>query len=284
MTAWSHDNLGRTLTEARNIGTFLDQTRYTYYFNGMVNILSHIRSRARLPMLILTLQCPRCWPSECGREWNYNLCSSPVDLGDRRAQKAICTAPTSNLADTYNSNLYLLTLTATQVSPSNTVLSKTYDFHIGTGDNGNLMKGDRWLGRPWIKPSLLGSGDYHYGGMNRVSTAQTLRTDCIAGEWWHTRFGRVVHHRSVKKSCLRFYSHCGRFRRHTKFSVNVMNQLGAAVYDSRLRNPEYRHQPQLRCGGSDAIQREACCLRRRRATSAEGSGSSTGEGPERTPC
>ncbi len=226
-TAWSYDNLGRTLTEARNIGTFLDQISYTYYFNGMVNTVTYPKSGGP-SALTLTYNV-----SAAGRvnavvngTTTYAQVQSTWATG---APKSYLYGTNVQFSDTYNSRLQPLTLTATQVSPSNTLLSKTYDFHIGTGDNGNLWAVTDGLdGLGLNRPH--GSVNYNYDTMNRVSTAQTLGTDCTSVNGGTRDSGESFTIDPWGNLTAKTVTKCSADT--LSSSVNVMNQLAAAVYDS----------------------------------------------------
>jgi RHS repeat-associated protein len=89
----------------------------------------------------------------------------------------------TRITNSYNSRLQPATLSAeTVASPgeincdsgaSGTFLSKTYDFHLGNGDNGNV-----YAIVDNLDPDK--SIDYSYDQLNRIQTAQSRGTDCNA--------------------------------------------------------------------------------------------------------
>jgi RHS repeat-associated protein len=79
-----------------------------------------------------------------------------------------------NNSFTYNSRLQPLTIAANIINGA-TILSRTYDFHLGTDNNGNVYKITNNLDggtRP------IGTVDYTYDQLNRIATAATTGTDC----------------------------------------------------------------------------------------------------------
>ena len=175
-TVWSYDTMGRTLTERRTIGSATDQIDYAYYLNGAVNTVTyplaggtsrytvtyHENAGGRIDSAtgsdgVVYAQVTSTWASGAPYQWQ---------LG-----------PGVSLVDTYNSRLQPLQTTATQISPSNTLFSRTYNFNLGSGDNGNLFGvydglDQLGLNRPH------GSVNYTYDTLNRLNSAATLGTDC----------------------------------------------------------------------------------------------------------
>jgi RHS repeat-associated protein len=75
--------------------------------------------------------------------------------------------------NSYNSRLQPSTLSA--AAPAGTVFSVTYDFHAGSGDNGNVWKITNNLDS--TRP-VIGTVSYGYDALNRISSASTSGTDC----------------------------------------------------------------------------------------------------------
>ena len=175
-TAWSYDKMNRPLTEERTIGTATDQIGYTYYLNGAVNTVTYSKAGATSPYVVtynensagridkatgsdgvVYAQVNSTWASGAADTWQ---------LGSNIA-----------LADTYNSRLQPLQSTATQTSPSNTLFSRTYNFHLGSHDNGNLYAVQDGLDTLGLdRPN--GSVTYTYDTVNRLNSAATTGTNC----------------------------------------------------------------------------------------------------------
>ena len=73
----------------------------------------------------------------------------------------------------YNKRLQPVILSAS--TPSATVFSLSYDFHLGSGDNGNvwqIVNNRDNASRP------VGTVSFTYDALNRIASAQTSGTDC----------------------------------------------------------------------------------------------------------
>ncbi len=226
-TAWSYDGMGRILTEARKIATASDQISYTYYYNSAVNTVTYPKAGASAALtLTYGINASGRVTSVANGTTVYEQIQSTWASG---APRTYLYGANIQLSDTYNAQLQPLTLTATQISPSNTLFSKTYDFHAGSSDNGDLWAvtdglDSLGLNRPH------GSVNYTYDAMNRASSAQTLGTDCTSvnggtRDWgesfsidpWGNLTGKTV----TKCSADSLSS-----------SASTTNQLTAALYDS----------------------------------------------------
>jgi RHS repeat-associated protein len=75
--------------------------------------------------------------------------------------------------DSYNKRFQPAILSAS--APGQTVFSLSYDFHLGTGDNGNVYGITN--GRDSFR-ALVGSATYTFDSMNRLQSAATTGTDC----------------------------------------------------------------------------------------------------------
>ena len=141
-TAWSHDVMGRIITKKVKIDTFSQSTTYAYNLDGSVST--------------------ETYPTSHVLSYGYNGTARPISLTDTTAstnyvstcQTTPCYAPPGSLLNvrfgvtgtfagitvqnSYNKRLQPITLSAT--SPSATVFSLSYDFHLGAGNNGNVYQ------------------------------------------------------------------------------------------------------------------------------------------------
>lgn len=174
-TDWSYDKMNRTLTEERTIGTATDQIGYTYYLNGAVNTVTYPKAGAASPYVVIynenaAARIDKATGSDgvVYAQVNSTWASGAPDTWQLGANIA--------LADTYNSRLQPLKSTATQTSPSNTLFSRTYNFHLGSGDNGNLYAVQDGLDTLGLdRPN--GSVTYTYDAQNRLNSAATTGTN-----------------------------------------------------------------------------------------------------------
>jgi RHS repeat-associated protein len=177
-TVWSYDALGRTLTESRKIGAATDQIGYTYYLNGAVNTITYPRAGATTP-LVVTYNVDasgRTYSAVGSNGVTYAQVTSTYASG---AANVSLLGSNIQITDTYNSRLQPLATTAEQISTTNTLFNKTYNFHLGAGDNGNLFGVVDGLDALDLnRPN--GSVNYGYDTLNRIASAATLGTGCTA--------------------------------------------------------------------------------------------------------
>jgi hypothetical protein len=138
-------------------------------------------------------------------------------------------------SDSYNARLQPLTLTAEQVSSSNTLFYKTYNFNTGSSgsqghDNGTLAGVTDALDTLGLnRPN--GSVNYTYDTLNRLSSAATTGTACtmMSGgtlNWGSSYTVDAWGNLTAKTSTL-----C-QGEAMTPSTANASNQLSAASYDS----------------------------------------------------
>jgi RHS repeat-associated protein len=174
-TAWNYDTMGRTATEARRIGSATNQIGYTYYLDGNEKTISYpLAGDSAFTLTYNVNAAGRAYSVVDSNQVKYADVSSTWAFG---AAKNYQLGTNIQLNDSYNARLQPLTMTATQINPSNTLFSKTYDFHAGSGDNGNLWGVTDGLDALGLNRPH-GSVNYTYDEMNRVTAAQTLGTDC----------------------------------------------------------------------------------------------------------
>ncbi len=227
-TVWSYDALGRTLAEMRTIGNVTDQIGYTYYLNGAINTITYPLAGATTPF-VMTYNV-----NAAGRTYSA-VGSNGVTYAQVNSTWASGAANVSTLGsniqitDTYNSRLQPLATTAEQISTTNTLFNNTYNFHLGSGDNGNLYGVQDGLDQLGLnRPN--GSVNYGYDTLNRITSASTLGTACtmMAGgtlNWASTytvdAWGNLIAQTPTLCSGEQLSS-----------TASSRNQLAAANYDS----------------------------------------------------
>ena len=135
-TSWAHDNMGRVLKERRTIGTVQGD-----YENDTFNLDGSVANVTSLGY---------------GVSYTYNGAARPLTAthattkfvsGATYAPPGELTGGTLGVAtgfagitvsDAYNKRLQPIFLSA--ASPSGTVFSDSFDFHLGAGDNGNVYQ------------------------------------------------------------------------------------------------------------------------------------------------
>ncbi|WP_220464965.1 RHS repeat-associated core domain-containing protein [Granulicella sp. 5B5] len=175
-TSWSYDPMGRPATESRTIAGVTDQIGYTYYLNGAVDTVTYPLAGGTTPFVVT-------YHENSGGQIDtatgsdgvtYAQVSSTFASGMPNVWQL---GSNIQLTDTYNARLQPLSTTAEQLSTTNTLFSRTYNFHAGTGDNGNLYGVQDGLdGLSLNRPN--GSVNYGYDTLNRLMSAGTTGTDC----------------------------------------------------------------------------------------------------------
>lgn len=173
-TSYSYDKVGRTTIEQRTIAGTPNITKsvaYSYNLDGSLKTLTY-------PSNAVVTYTP--WnngtvatgePSaitDTGNGINY------ISNGNYQADGQFTAYVSGGLvanAFSYNKRLQPVNISATFGSPVQTVLSISYDFHLGNGDNGNVFSttNNKDTGRSQI---------FSYDLLNRLISAQNTGTDC----------------------------------------------------------------------------------------------------------
>ena len=227
-TAWSYDSMGRTLTEARKIATVTDQIAYSYYLNGAVKTVSYPLSGATNPFVITynVNAAGRTYSAVGSDGVTYAQVTSTWAQG---APHVSGLGANIQLTNTYNSRLQPLLMTAQQMSPSKTLFSRMYDFHLGAGDNGNLFGVTDGLDQLGLnRPN--GSVQYGYDALNRITSAATTGTACTAMPGGSLNWGNSFTIDAWGNLTGKTVTKCS--AESLSSSSNNRNQLAAATYDS----------------------------------------------------
>ncbi|WP_058189827.1 RHS repeat-associated core domain-containing protein [Terracidiphilus gabretensis] len=231
-TAWSYDPVGRTLAEARRIGTVTDQVSYGYTLNGVVDSLTYPASGSTTAFtLTYNVNAADRVYSVVNGTTAYADVQSTWATG---APKVYDYGSNIQFSDSYNARLQPLTLTAQQISPANTLFNKTFNFNAGSSsvpgqDNGLLIGVTDGLdGLGLSRPN--GSVNYTYDTLNRVISAKTLGTACTAVNGGTLNWGESITIDPWGNLIAKSPTLCTAESLNT--SATALNQLAAATYDS----------------------------------------------------
>ncbi len=167
--AWSYDSMGRALTEKRLLNTSVTKTiGYTYNLDGSLATLVY-------PSLRTITYAPggagrALAAKDTANSINYVTSAAYAPFGGMTGITDGLVTGTFNgiiTTNTYNKRLQPITLSAaTTGSGGQTVLSLSYDFHSGVGDNGNVFQivNNRDNNR---------TQNFAYDALNRLSQANT---------------------------------------------------------------------------------------------------------------
>ena len=167
-TSWQHDMMGRIWSESRKIGTITNSIGYTYNLDGSTAALTYPSGRritytpggAGRPLSAIDSTGPKNYVTGA----HY---AAPGELANYTYGAGITNT------NAYNNRLQPTSLSAT--GPSGAILSLTYDFHLGNGNNGNVYQITN--GRD---PNR--SATYSYDSLNRITQAYS------AGQNWGETF------------------------------------------------------------------------------------------------
>ncbi|HWZ41886.1 MAG TPA: RHS repeat-associated core domain-containing protein [Candidatus Saccharimonadales bacterium] len=167
--SYSYDIMGRMATETRTIAGKTKTVSYDYNLDGSLKAL-HYPSGA-----VVTYT-----PDSAGRIVSAVDTANAINYvtqalyGPHSALSAFVSGNSSSFAGitnsfSYNSRLQPVIMSA--ASPSQTVLSLGYDFHLGNGNNGNVY------GIANYKDTTRNQA-FTYDALNRLATARNAGTDC----------------------------------------------------------------------------------------------------------
>ena len=134
-TSWKHDEMGRVLQEKRKIGTAPVQSlTYTYNLDGSLKTLKY-------PSTAIVKYTPSgagrmLAAQDVGNSINYVQNAQYAPFGGISSMTQGASPITTTNA--YNNRLQPVTLSA--AAPAATILSLSYNFHLGAGDNGNVFQ------------------------------------------------------------------------------------------------------------------------------------------------
>jgi RHS repeat-associated protein len=163
-TAWSFDPMGRPAAERRTLNTNITKAfNFYYYLDGEMK-----------QTVWPTGHQVTYAPNNAGRTVSalgstFNFVSAATYVPQGALASAVIGSATGfngiTVADTYNKRLQPSTITASL--PNNALVqSLTYDFHVGTADNGNVFKITN--GKDASRTQ-----NFTYDSLNRIKTAAT---------------------------------------------------------------------------------------------------------------
>ena len=184
-TSWSHDKMGRALSEKRDTDGVTQTTSNTYNLDGSLSTLTYPSTGEVITYAPGGAGRPTA-AQDLTNSINYVESATYAPSGGLTSMVNGKTASLAGITTTnaYNDRLQPILLSA--VSPSGTVFSLCYDFHLGVpvttpspcsfsastlGDNGNVYQvlnnrtGDS--GR---------TGQYTYDALNRIASGQSTGT------------------------------------------------------------------------------------------------------------
>jgi RHS repeat-associated protein len=176
-TSWAHDQMGRTISEIRKIGTVTNTTRYSYNLDGSLASLTYPTGR----VVSYT-------PNTAGRPISATDSTGPINYVSAAQYAAfggltsVTNGASIKTTDVFNSRLqpcwlYATTGTAlptstlcTGTATTGTIQDVKYNFGLGTNDNGNVLQ---------IVNNRDGNRtqNFLYDSMNRIAQAYTNGTN-----------------------------------------------------------------------------------------------------------
>ena len=181
-TAWSHDAMGRTVTKKEKIDTFNQATTYAYNLDGSVStetyptarVLSYGYNGAARPLSLTDTTGSINYVSACSTA----PCYTPHGALQQARFGVTGTFAGITVQNNYNKRLQPILISATTPSPG-TVLSLTYDFHLASGDNGNVFQIAN--GRDSNRTQ-----NFFYDNLNRITQAYTNGNSPLSTSWGET--------------------------------------------------------------------------------------------------
>jgi len=173
-TSWSYDSMGRVLTHSRTIVGSAAVTKafnYTYKLDGSMATLKYPSGRTitytpSAAGRMVSAVDQNTTPLNTSDDTNYVTSAAYAPNGAEISlingfSAAFAGVTTTNA---YNKDLQPVTLSA--AAPSANLMSLSYDFHLGTGDNGNVFQ-------------IVNNKDnsrnqnFQYDALNRITQAST---------------------------------------------------------------------------------------------------------------
>jgi len=173
-TAWSYDVMGRPLAITKSVGGVSTPTNYAYYLDGSLwqlvypgysfDTITYQYSAAGRPITATYDDPYLFWSFDYVKSATYTASGA---LASYQSDGFGGSDPT--VTNSYNNRLQPLNMSAT--TSQGTVLNLTYNFNLGSSDNGNVYG---------ITNNLDSnrSQTFGYDSLNRLNTAGTVSTTC----------------------------------------------------------------------------------------------------------
>jgi RHS repeat-associated protein len=169
--SWVYNVRGRASTVTRTISGYSKNFTYNYNLDGSVASIVYPSGKTVNYQPGGAGRTLRVWDSSIGADYVNTVSYAPNGALAGAKLGGLIT-----LSNSYNSRLQPITLSAT--AGANTLMSRTYDFHFGSNDNGNVWGITDNLDSLNIPGRPVGSGLFSYDNLNRIVTAQSPGTDC----------------------------------------------------------------------------------------------------------
>src|SRR5438552_388638 len=162
--------MGRVLTERRKVGTVTKPVSYQYNLDGSLFKLTY-PGTGKVITYTYSGAARALTAKDVGGGINYVTNAAYEPFGGLSGMANGATPITTS--NSYNKRLQPVILSAS--TPSATAFSLSYDFHLGSGDNGNVWQVVNNRDNP-SRP--VGTVSFTYDALNRIASAQTSGTDC----------------------------------------------------------------------------------------------------------
>ena len=220
---YTYDVMGRIASEQRTIAGVSKSMGYTYNRDGSVNTVTYPSSA----VLAYT-------PSAAGRMLsvadngngvNYVISATYAPPGDLTGFVSGNSGSFAGITNSFSYNQRLQPINMSAFSPSQTVFSLGYDFHLGNGDNGNVwaITNNRDQAR---------SQTFAYDQLNRLTSAQNAGTDCTQStangktKFWGNSYGYDAWGNLLSKSVTKCSAE------NLSVTATANNQLSGYSYDA----------------------------------------------------
>jgi RHS repeat-associated protein len=211
--SWAYDKMGRMGAESRTIGSVAGlQTQYNYNLDGSVNWIQYPSRRTVNYTYSGAARALSAIDSSTANYVTAARYTAPGQLSAAANGASILTA------NSYNNRLQPVTLAA--VAGSQLLFSLNYDFHWGTGDNGNVY--NIVNNRP---NDSFRSQHFTYDSLNRIQQAWNSGGSNGWGESYTTDiWGNLTNIGGISSSCQTSETL-------NAFPASPANQLAGNTYD-----------------------------------------------------
>ncbi|HET9184487.1 MAG TPA: RHS repeat-associated core domain-containing protein [Candidatus Angelobacter sp.] len=222
--SYSYDVLGRLASEARVMNGISKSLSYDYNLDGSLKAL-HYPSGA---IISYTPDSAGRFTSVVDSINSINYVTSAAYQADGQITGFVSGygATLGGITSTFTYNKRLQPVNISANTPSQTVFSIGYDFHLGAGDNGNVFGITNYK-------DMTRSQSFTYDQLNRLTSAQNAGTNCAATtvngktEYWGNSYGYDAWGNLADKTITK----CGAENFHPG-AASVSNQLPGYGYDA----------------------------------------------------
>jgi RHS repeat-associated protein len=179
-SSFAYDALGRLKTEQTTMSGVTKETLFSYMLNGSpasINYPHVLNGSGRLVSYVYDGAGRPISVADGTRTYATVGISGANGYGPTGAVLNGKLGANVTLTNSYNKRLQPVTLSATGASNA-LLMSKTYDFHLGNGNNGNVWAVTDGLDALNIASRQIGSATFTYDTLNRIASAQSTGTDC----------------------------------------------------------------------------------------------------------